>query len=165
MSLPRRARAAALAVSAITAALLGTALPAAAQGAPAGCTGPPSATWINVVLEGMRSGRGQAAVTLYADNSRKFLVKHGSLYVGRAPANAGTTRTCIFLPSPGIYALAIYHDENGNQSFDRSGIGLPAEGYGFSNNPPTLVGLPSFRSVRLSVPRSGMTTRIQMKYP
>jgi uncharacterized protein (DUF2141 family) len=165
MSLPRRARAAAFAVSAMTAALLGAASPAAAQGAPAGCTGKPSATWINVVLEGMRSGRGQAAVTLYADNSRKFLVKHGSLYVGRAPANAGTTRTCIFLPGPGVYALAIYHDENGNQSFDRSAIGLPAEGYGFSNNPPTLVGLPSFRSVRLAVPRSGMTTRIQMKYP
>lgn len=165
MSLPRRARAVALAVSVIAAGLLSTALPAAAQAAPAGCTGPPSATWINVVLEGMRSGHGQAAVTLYADNSRKFLVKHGSLYVGRSQATAGTTRTCIFLPAPGIYALAIYHDENGNQSFDRNAIGLPAEGYGFSNNPATLVGLPSFRSVRLAIPRSGMTTRIQMKYP
>ena len=164
MSLPRRARAAALTMSAAAAALLAAASPAAAQ-APAGCTGPPSATWINVVLDGMRSSRGQAAVTVYADNSRKFLVKHGSLYVGRSPATAGTTRTCIFLPGPGVYALAIYHDENGNGSFDRSAIGLPAEGYGFSNNPPTLVGLPAFRSVRLAVPRSGMTTRIQMKYP
>lgn len=165
MSLPRRARAAALAMPVIAAGLLGAALPAAAQAAPAGCTGPPSATWINVVLEGMRSSHGLAAVTLYADDSHKFLVKHGSLYVGRSPATAGTTRTCIFLPAPGIYALAIYHDENANQSFDRNAIGLPAEGYGFSNNPATLAGLPSFRSVRLAVPRSGMTTRIRMKYP
>lgn len=165
MSLPRRARAAALAVPVIAATLLGATLPAAAQAAPAGCTGPPSATWINVVLDGIRSSHGQAAVTLYADNPRKFLVKHGSLYVGRSPATAGTTRTCIFLPTPGVYALAIYHDENGNQSFDRNAIGLPAEGYGFSNNPSTLMGLPSFRSVRLAIPRSGMTTRIQMKYP
>jgi uncharacterized protein (DUF2141 family) len=167
MSLPRRARAAALSTFAV-AGLLSAAAPVTAQAAPAapaGCTGVPSATWINVVLEGIRSSRGQAAVTLYADNSRKFLVKHGSLYVGRSPATAGTTRTCIFLPGPGVYALAIYHDENGNQSFDRTGIGLPAEGYGFSNNPATLVGLPSFRSVRLAVPRTGMTTRIQMKYP
>lgn len=164
MSLPRRGRAAAFSI-ATALGMLAAATPAAAQAAPAGCTGTPSATWINVVLEGMRSSRGLAAVTLYADNSRKFLVKNGSLYVGRSPAHAGTTRTCIFLPQPGIYALAIYHDENGNQSFDRTGIGLPAEGYGFSNNPGTLAGLPSFRSVRLSVPRSGMTTRIQMKYP
>lgn len=168
MSLPRRVRAAALpfvAPIAAAAGLLATATPAAAQAAPAGCTGTPSATWINVVLEGMRSSQGLAAVTLYADNSRKFLVKHGSLYVGRSPAHQGTTRTCIYLPAPGTYALAIYHDENANQSFDRTGLGLPAEGYGFSNNPATLVGLPSFRSVRLAIPRSGMTTRITMKYP
>ena len=164
MSLPRRTRAAALAVPALLAAAL-VATPAAAQAAPAGCTGTPSATWINVVVDGVRSSRGLMAVTLYADNSRKFLVKHGSVYVGRSPAQAGTTRTCIYLPQPGIWALALYHDENANQSFDRTGIGLPAEGYGFTNNPGTLAGLPSFRSVRLSVPRTGMTTRIHLKYP
>lgn len=164
MSLPRRFRAAVLAVPALAAAALaGT--PAAAQAAPAGCTGTPSATWINVVLDGVRSSRGLIAVTLYADNSRKFLVRHGSVYVGRSPAQAGTTRTCIFLPQPGTWVLAIYHDENANQSFDRTGIGMPAEGYGFSNNPATLVGLPSFRSVRLGVPRTGMTARIHLKYP
>ncbi len=164
MSLPRRARAAALPIAAALG-LLAAAAPAAAQSAPADCTGTPSATWINVVLEGMRSSRGLAAVTLYADNSRKFLVKKGSMYVGRSPAHAGTTRTCIFLPQPGVYVLAIYHDENANQSFDRTGIGLPAEGYGFSNNPGTLAGLPTFSSVRLSIPRTNMTTRITMKYP
>lgn len=168
MTMPRRLRAAARAVLALPAVLavpaLFAATPAAAE-APAGCTGTPSATWINVVVDGVRSSRGLMAVTLYADNSRKFLVKHGSVYVGRSPAQAGTTRTCIFLPGPGVWALALYHDENANQSFDRSGIGLPAEGYGFTNNPPTLVGLPSFRSVRLSVPRTGMTTRIHLKYP
>lgn len=167
MSLPRRARAAApsFASALVLACGLAAASSAAAQAAPAGCTGTPSATWINVIVEGVRSSRGLMAVTLYADNSRKFLVRHGSLYVGRSPAQAGTTRTCIFLPQPGVYALALYHDENANQSFDRSGIGLPAEGYGFSNNPATLAGLPAFRSVRLSIPRTGMTTRIQMKYP
>lgn len=164
MTMPRRLRAAALSVSGICAAAL-AATPALAQAAPAGCTGTPSATWINVVVDGVRSSRGLMAVTLYADNSRKFLVKHGSVYVGRSPAQAGTTRTCIFLPQPGTWALALYHDENANHAFDRTGIGLPAEGYGFSNNPATLVGLPSFRSVRLSVPRTGMTTRIHLKYP
>ena len=69
------------------------------------------------------------------------------------------------MPQPGVYALAIYHDENASRNFDRTGIGLPAEGYGFSNNPATLAGLPSFRSVRLNVPKAGLTTRIQMKYP
>lgn len=164
MTQPRRNRAAAVAVAAIT---LGAASPGTlAQGsAPAGCTGPTSQTWLNVVINGVRSSDGLVAVTLYADNSRKFLVKRGSMYVGRVNATAGTMRACIFVPQPGVYALAIYHDANANQSFDRTGIGLPAEGYGFTNNPATLAGLPSFRSVRLDVPRTGLTTRIQMKYP
>jgi uncharacterized protein (DUF2141 family) len=133
--------------------------------APAGCTGPASATWLHVVASGLRNSSGLLAVTLYADTPSKFLAHHGSLYVGRVNAVAGMTSACIFVPQPGVYAVALYHDENGNQKFDRTGIGLPAEGYGFSNNPPTLVGLPSFRSVRLNVPRSGLTTRITMKYP
>ena len=165
MTLPRRFRAAALAVLAATV-TTASAAPAAPQaGAPAGCTGPASQTWLNVVINNVRSGDGLIAITLYADNSRKFLVRHGSMYVGRVDATAGTTRACIFVPEPGVYALALYHDANANQSFDRTGFGLPAEGYGFSNNPATLAGLPSFRSVRLNVPRSGLTTRMQMKYP
>lgn len=133
--------------------------------APAGCTGPASSTWIDVAVEGIRSSNGLVAITLYADNPRKFLVKHGSLYVGRVKAEAGTTTGCIHVPKPGVYVLAIYHDENGDQKFDRTGIGLPAEGYGFSNNPSTLAGLPAFKSVRLNIPRAGLLTRIRIKYP
>lgn len=140
--------------------------PAGAQpGAPAGCTGPASATWINVKIEGVRNSKGLIAVTLYPDNSSKFLAKHGSMYVGRVAAQSGTVRTCIFVPKPGVYGVAVYHDENASQKFDRNGLGLPAEGYGFSNNPSTIGGLPSFRSVRLNIPKSGLTTQIAMKYP
>ena len=166
MTLPRRLSAAVTACAAALTASFGPAVQAQpAASPPAGCTGTPSATWINVTAEGLRSSSGLLAITLYADNPSKFLVRHGSVYVGRVDAKEGTTRGCIFLPRPGVYALALYHDENANQKFDRSRIGLPAEGYGFSNNPATLAGLPSFRSVRLNVPRTGMSTRVQMKYP
>lgn len=163
MTLPRRCSAAAAAV-AMTLALSS---PALAEGVspPAGCTGTPSDTWITVIADGMRNGEGLLAITVYADNSKKFLVKHGSLYVGRVKAQSGTTRGCIFVPKPGVYALALYHDENANQVIDRSMIGLPEEGWGFSNNPATLMGLPAFSSVRLHVARSGLVTRIHMKYP
>lgn len=136
-----------------------------ARPASADCTGPVSDTWIDVAVQGVRSGSGLVAITLYADNPRKFLVRHGSLYVGRVPARQGMTTGCIYVPKPGVYAVAIYHDENGDQNFNRSGLGLPAEGYGFANNPNTLAGLPSFQSVRLSIPRSGLLTRVRMKYP
>ena len=166
MILPRRLSAA---VIAFAVALMASAGPAAqaepAPSPPPGCTGTPSATWINVVAEGLRNSDGLLAITLYADDPSKFLAHHGSLYVGRVNATQGTTRGCIFVPRPGIYALALYHDENANRIFDRTGIGFPAEGYGFSNNPATFAGLPSFRSVRLNIPRTGLSTHIQMKYP
>jgi uncharacterized protein (DUF2141 family) len=173
MTQPRRFRATAALVAlpllagiaAFTSAAAQPASPQAAPTPPAGCTGQPSATWLNVSAEGLRSSNGLLAVTLYIDDSSKFLVRHGSIAVGRVQARTGTTRACIFLPKPGVYALALYHDENGDQSFNRSGIGLPTEGYGFTNNPVTLAGLPNFKSVRLNVTKAGLTTRIQMKYP
>ncbi len=133
--------------------------------APAGCTGPASKTWLKVVVEGLHSAKGQVAITLYGDDPSRFLVHHGALSVGRTPAAAPTTNSCIFLPHPGVYVIAVYHDENNNGSFDRNSIGLPAEAYGFSNNPPTLLGLPSFRSVRLNAIHSGMTAHIRLTYP
>lgn len=140
--------------------------PAAAQApsAPA-CVGTPSDIWLNVIVQDVRSGNGLIAITLYADDRSRFLVKRGSLAVMRVPAQADEARACIFLPAAGTYAVAVYHDEDGDQTFDRSGLGFPKEGFGFSNNPPTLAGLPGFSAVRLGVPRTGLQTRIRLKYP
>jgi uncharacterized protein (DUF2141 family) len=159
---------AAAAITAMAPLAMTAPVPALAQtgGAPAGCSGKTATgTWLNVVATGMRSGKGELAITVYADKRGDFLAKGGSIWVARVDAVEGTTRGCVFLPATGVFAIALYHDEDGDKSFDRSGIGLPAEGYGFSNNPATLAGLPSFGSVRMSVPKTGMTAKITMKYP
>lgn len=138
----------------------------AAVAAAPNCAGPKSDTWINVTVDGVRNGNGLMAVTLYADEPRKFLAKKGSLYVGRVDASAPETRMCLFVPKPGVYALAVYHDEDASTNLKRSGVlGLPEEGFGFSNNPPTIASIPSFRSVRLNIAKSGLSTRIHLKYP
>lgn len=143
-----------------------TPLAAPARAAEAGeCTGPVSEVRLIVTVTNVRSDKGLIAVTLYADDRRKFLAHHGSLYVGRVPATAPTTRVCIHVPAPGIYGLAVYHDEDGNRKFKRSAIGLPAEGYGFSNNASTFLGIPAFGSVRLPVPRTETETSVKLKYP
>jgi uncharacterized protein (DUF2141 family) len=131
----------------------------------ASCTGHEGPVRLYVDVENIRSSEGLIAVTLYADDSKKFLAKRGSLYVGRAPAKAPETRVCIYLPKTGTYALGVYHDANGDRKFDRTGIGLPDEGYGFSNNPGVFLGLPKFKSVRLAVPSDKMSTRVRLRYP
>ncbi|HYD23660.1 MAG TPA: DUF2141 domain-containing protein [Croceibacterium sp.] len=141
------------------------ALASEAAGQTASCTGPESDVKLYVDVEGVRSSDGLVAVTLYADKASKFLRKRGSLYVGRVAARAGTTSVCIHLPSAGIYALAVYHDADADRGFDRTGVGLPDEGFGFSNNPRVFLGMPAWSSVRLSVPRTDLRTRIRLRYP
>ena len=36
--------------------------------------------------------------------------------------------------APGTYAMAIIHDENMNGKLDKNMLGIPTEGYGFSND-------------------------------
>jgi uncharacterized protein (DUF2141 family) len=128
------------------------------------CTGPASAVRFYLNVENVRSSQGLIAVTLYPDESRRFLARRGSLYVGRVPARQGTTRVCIHLPSTGTWAFGVYHDEDGNRTINRNGLGMPREGFGFSNNPRLLFSIPSFRSVRLAVPRTNMQTTIRLRY-
>lgn len=164
MTKPRRLYATAIAAAAAVAALTGSATAARATGP--NCQGPVSDTYVNVTIDGVRNGNGLMAVTLYADEPRKFLVKHGSLYVGRVDATAGQTKMCLYVPKPGVYAIAVYHDEDSSRNIKRSGVlGLPEEGFGFSNNPATIASIPSFRSVRLNVAKTGLSTRIHLKYP
>lgn len=140
---------------------LGPAGPAGAQGN-AACGGPPSAIHLNVNVEKVRSARGLIAVTLYPDEPRKFLAKGGALYVVRVPARVPATRVCVNVPGPGVYALGVYHDANANRRFDRTMIGLPAEDFGFSNNPKPFLGMPNFNSVRIRVVRSGSWTTVRL---
>lgn len=142
------------------------AAPAPQASPPANCEGRDkwdSGVWLTVVAENMKSGDGYLAVTLYGDDRSKFLAKGGSLMARFFPAQKGETRACVMLPKTGVYGIALYHDENGNKHFDRSL--LPEEGYGFSNNPATLAGLPAWSSVRLNVSKTGLVTHITMKYP
>jgi len=45
---------------------------------------------------------------------------------------------------PGTYAMAVVHDENMNGKLDTNWLGIPTEGYGFSNDAKGVLGGPSF---------------------
>ena len=52
---------------------------------------------------------------------------------------------CDFLDiPPGTYALAVIHDENMDGKLGTNSVGIPTEGYGFSNDASALMGAPSF---------------------
>lgn len=129
-----------------------------------GCEGVRTATSakLSVQVTGVRSSQGEVALTIYPDDRRRFLAKGGKFARARVKAQP-VSRACIWLP-PGSYALAIYHDSNGDRDFNRTLVGLPAEGFGFSNNPETKVGLPPLSAVRFSVGPTERTLSVQMRY-
>lgn len=129
-----------------------------------GCDGVRTAnsSKISVAVTDIRPVRGEVAITLYPDDKRRFLAKGGKLARLRVKAQP-TTRVCFWAPA-GAYAIAVYHDENGDHDFKRTLVGMPAEGFGFSNNPETKIGLPPFSSARFPVGAEGKTVTIEMRY-
>lgn len=102
---------------------------------------------------------------LYGDNPNDFLVKGKRLLKQRFPAKRGTVTFCVTVPKTGVYAAAIYHDENGNGKFDKNAIGLPGEGGGFSNNPGLFLFTPSHTQVAFHVASNHTRIEIQINYP
>ena len=63
----------------------------------------------------------------------------------------------------GDYAIAVIHDENGNNKLDTT-LGIPREGFGFSRNPAIGFGPPKFAAARFSLDKNGTEQDIRMRY-
>ena len=63
---------------------------------------------------------------------------------------------------PGEYAVMVMHDENGNGELDFNVLGIPSEGYGFSNNPEAF-GKPRYEAARFQLAAEGSTITIRLQ--
>lgn len=129
------------------------------------CQGRSTGTKLVVQVGQLKSNQGEVAVTLYPADSRRFMAPGGKLMRARVRATAPMTQVCFYLPRPDAYAVAVYHDANANHDFDRNAVGLPGEGYGFSNDAPTKFGVPTFEAARFRAGSGDITLRIRMRYP
>jgi uncharacterized protein (DUF2141 family) len=128
------------------------------------CEGHEGQTKLTVQVTGVRAAKGEMAVTLYPDDAKRFLAPHSKLARVRAVAQAPMTTACFWLPAPGFYAVSVYHDENANHDFDRTVLGLPAEGFAFSNDPPTPTALPPFKAVRFKAGDGETRIKVKLRY-
>ncbi len=148
---------------AVAFALLCTAFPAASATADHACNDS-TRTRLEVTVRNVKSSRGSVMLTVYPANKERWLAKRGKLFKLEVPATAPVTHACIALPTAAGYALAVYHDENGNRHFDRNWIGLPVEGFGVSRNPSSLIGLPSLEDSRFDALDGTTTLDIILHY-
>lgn len=128
-----------------------------------GCdvTGPAT---IQVTVEKVRSSKGLITAVLYGDNPDTFLKRGARLDRIRVDAREGKTLLCLQAPAAGRYSVALYHDENGNKEFDQDFLGIPTEGYGFSENPGFRFGKPDLEETLFTIEDSPVELRIAMLY-
>ena len=141
------------------------ALLSAATAAPEPATArPETPSTIAVHVRGARSSRGELVVVLYGANPDDFLKKGRRLARERVPARTEAVTVRLAAPGPGLYAVAVYHDENGNRKFDRRWFGLPVEGFGVSNNPKVTLRAPSHAEAAFPVGRGLAVVEISLRY-
>jgi uncharacterized protein (DUF2141 family) len=65
---------------------------------------------------------------------------------------------------PGTYALAVIHDENMNGKLDTNWLGVPTEGYGFSNDAKGALGAPLFSAASFAYDGARLDLTISLQY-
>lgn len=127
-----------------------------------GC--PSWGTPIHVHIHGIHNAKGTVKAVLYGPDPKTFLVKGKKSDKEREPAEEGSMTLCVAARENGQYAVAVYHDENDNHKFDRNWIGLPIEGFGFSNDPTLYLAPPSFEETAFAVNGPLTHVDVEMKY-
>jgi len=96
---------------------------------------------LTVKVSNIANNNGAILIGLY--NKANDFTKIDKVYKkGKLNSIEENSFTYSFTNIPdGTYAISILHDENRNKKLDKNFLGIPKEGYGFSNNVH-----PSFRS-------------------
>ena len=101
--------------------------------AAAALAAPVQAADLDVAIRDARSQAGQFRVALV--DAAGYAGQAAPIAARLQPPSGDVTRVRFADVPSGRYALMVIHDENGNGTLDTNVIGMPVEGYGFSNNP------------------------------
>lgn len=125
---------------------------------------PAAAANLTVVIENLRSGAGIVHLALW-DRAEGFTDADAALTLREQPAAPGHVRFDLGYLKPGFYAIATYHDENGNGEFDQTWIGWPDEGLGFSKGAWIGLGPPSFEEAAFEIRSNPQVIAVALRYP
>jgi len=117
---------------------------------------------ITVEITGVENEAGQVSIGLF--NSNEGFPDKGREYKGIFVKAKSRTLHHTFTEIPnGDYAIAIFHDSNTNGILDKNFLGIPKEGYGFSENATAFMSAPDFEKAKFTLD-STYTSEIKMKY-
>ena len=118
---------------------------------------------LTVRVSELKNDRGRVAIALFSsaddfpDQKKALAGKLARIEQGRAAVTFSDVR-------PGIYAVAVLHDENQNDKMDFNFLGMPLEGYGFSNDAAAMFGPPSFDAAAFKLSPRASYIPIKIRY-
>jgi uncharacterized protein (DUF2141 family) len=132
---------------------------------PAATQGPETAT-LTVRVAGARKAQGKMAISVYQqaagfpDTPARALRRE----VVAIDATALKAETVFRDLAPGVYAVAVLHDENANGKMDKNFLGIPKEGHGASNNPAPARRAPTFEEAKFTLSAPAQTVDVKLIY-
>ena len=120
-------------------------------------TMPSNAANLTVTVEQVRNSKGDIRFSIF-DVPSQF-PQGNELNSKDIPAQLGFVTVQFYNLIPGAYAIAIHHDEM-NTNF----IGLPKEGYGFSNNAKVNFAPPVFEAAVFNLDVGDKSIRLRVVY-
>lgn len=118
---------------------------------------------IKVRITDVRNTKGEVMVALF--NTQDGFPYEISRAVSRekSASRDGKAEVTFKNVAPGKYALALFHDTNGDGKLNTNFMGIPKEGYGVSNNSYNTFSAPGFEQASF-IHQSNLELIIKMKY-
>jgi uncharacterized protein (DUF2141 family) len=124
---------------------------------------PPTAA-ISITISKLRTDQGYVSCRLF-DSAKGFPIEESeAAQVKSALITKAESRISFTLIPEGIYAIACFHDENGNGKYDLGLFGIPLEGSVASRDAKGLFGPPSFSDAKFSYIGIPIELRLKMIY-
>lgn len=105
---------------------------------------------LSIEVIGVPNSDGNINVALY-DTSDGFLKADSVFKAESVHAKKGMTAVSLENIPDGEYAIALYHDVNGNHELDTNFLGIPKETIGFSKSKMKTFGPPKFSECSFKV--------------
>jgi uncharacterized protein (DUF2141 family) len=115
---------------------------------------------MEVVIKNVNDAEGNVMVALFS-NDADFLKKRYAAQ--KIKASKGEVHLLFENVPTGKYAISAYHDANMNGELDKNMIGIPKEGFGFSNDAMGMFGPPHFKDASFDW-KGGQTVSLALRY-
>jgi uncharacterized protein (DUF2141 family) len=123
----------------------------------------PSSITLSVTIDNCKNSKGKIYIALYG-SEETFMKEEKAVNKKIVSIENGVAKVAFAELSAKGYAFVFFHDENGNGKLDTNFLGIPTEGYGFSNNARGTFGPPSYSKSRVILKEGVNRATVQLNY-